>query len=186
MGDCDRYKPYISDYLENSLDPSTQKDFENALKNSAELQRLTKRVRNLRSYLGNIGTYSCSDDFSLHLREKIHTNPEPLISRQNLVRLSFATSIVVVLMIALFSFTNLSDTTESPLPTEGTSDLRIDTPGPVKNAVSDYNPDNFKKDGEVEINTKMTQQVIDDSSKVNHLPDSRTDDRHIKHVDTKE
>ncbi len=32
MGDSDRMKNYISDYLENSLDPSTHKEFEDALK----------------------------------------------------------------------------------------------------------------------------------------------------------
>ena len=32
MGDCDRMKKYISDYLENNLDPTTRKQFEKNLK----------------------------------------------------------------------------------------------------------------------------------------------------------
>ena len=31
MGECDRFKPFISDYLEKNLDPTTHQKFEKAL-----------------------------------------------------------------------------------------------------------------------------------------------------------
>jgi hypothetical protein len=186
MGDCDRYKPYISDYLENSLDPTTEKEFRNALKNSAELQILTNRVRSLKAQLGNLPNYSCSDDFSLHLREKIHTTPQAIISRQNVLRLSFAASIVLVLIVAMIGLNHLSDSSESPGPAEGVSDFQIEHPNPVGNPASGSNPNIFKKDAELQVKTKMAQQVVDDSSKVGQSPIKRKDDPRFKHVDQKQ
>jgi hypothetical protein len=94
MGDSDRMKNYISDYLENSLDPSTHKEFEDALKRSPELRSMSDRMAILSTRLNNLKYRKCSDDFSLKLRKRIHTSSEPLISRQNMVRYSFAASFV--------------------------------------------------------------------------------------------
>ena len=186
MGECDRFKPYISDYLENNLDPSTQQEFEKALKRSADLLILTNKVRNLKTHLGKLSHIKCSDDFSLTLRERIHTNPEPVINRQRVIRYSFAGTIVLVLAVAIISLSNMSDSTESPLPVQGTSDLQINEPNPVSNPVSGPNQNLFRDNSEVEIKTKMTQQVIEDSSGVKQLPDKRKDDPYMKRVDKKE
>jgi hypothetical protein len=185
MGECDRLKSYISDYLENSLDPSSHQEFENALKNSVELRALTNRVRGLKSHLGNLTSYSCSDDFSLKLREKIHSTPQPVLSRQMMVRFSFAASFIIILVVVFITLNNLPDSRESSLPVQRTSNLQYETPNPVSNPAASSNPDILKNDGETEVNTKTTQQIFDDSSKVYQLPDSRQDEPLIKHVDQK-
>ena len=83
MNHRDRIKNYISDYLENSLDPSTQKEFEDALENSPELRSMTKRILILSNRLSNLKYYHCSDEFTVKLRERIHSSPESFVSRQN-------------------------------------------------------------------------------------------------------
>ncbi len=171
MGECDRFKNYISDYLDNTLDPTTHNEFEKALKSSADLQRMTNKVSSLRSSLKNLSYQTCSDDFSLKLRERIHTEPEPIVSRKNMVRLSFAFSFVIIIAFATFSLTNLLNSTGSETPVQKTSDYQDQsTPSP---ASSTKNP--VIKDGEVEINTKNSQEALLDSSrtKPTRNPDSR-------------
>ena len=182
MVECDRYKPYISDYLENNLDPSTQQEFENALNHSKELQILTNRVQDLKSRLGNLSSYSCSEDFSLKLREKIHTKPQPVFNKQLIMRLSFAATFVLIMAFAIINLSNVSDTTDSTPPVQGNSDLKFESSNPAPSP----NQTTFKKAGEVEIKTKMTQQVIDDSSSINHLSDKKKDDPYMKRIDKKE
>ena len=145
MGDSDRLKNYISDYLENSLDPSTHKDFEDALKKSPELRTMTDRVAAISMHLGKLKNHKCSDDFSVKLRERIHTTSEPLISRKNVIRYSFADSFIIIIVIATFTITNLM--TESP---ESTPPIQGSTQSPMENVnpVSSTNIDKTLRDGE--------------------------------------
>jgi len=182
MVESDRYKPYISDYLENNLDPSTQQEFENALKRSKELQALTNRVLYLKSQLGNLSSFACSDDFLLKLRERIHTKPQAVFNKQQIMRFSFATTFVIIIALAIFNLSNVSDTADTGQPAQGPSEIQIETIDPVSKPTQKV----FKDAGEVEIKTKMTQQVIDDSSSINHLPDKKKDDPYMKRVDRKE
>ena len=107
MGDSDRMKNYISDYLEDSLDPSTHKEFEEAMKRSPELRTMTDRVAAVSTQLNNLKNHKCSDDFSVKLRERIHSTSQPVISRQSIVRYSFAASFIIILVIATLTITNL-------------------------------------------------------------------------------
>ena len=51
MGDWDRFKNYISDYLEGNLDNSTRKEFEQEIEKNSNLQKLTRGVENLSKVL---------------------------------------------------------------------------------------------------------------------------------------
>ena len=186
MGECDRFKSYISDYLENNLDPTTHQEFENALKSSDELQLMTNRVRILKTHLGNLTRFSCSADFSLNLRERIHSGPQPFFNKQKVVRLALALSVVVVLAITLVSLTSLSNSPGTEIPAQGSTDLKIEESNPISNPVSRSNPVIFKKDNELDVKTKEPEQVTDDSTKINPLPERRKDDPIIKRVDSKE
>jgi len=188
MGDSDRMKNYISDYLENSLDPSTHKEFEDTLKRSPKLRSMTDSMATLSTRLNNLKYQKCSDEFSLKLRERIHTSSEPLISRQNIIRYSFAASFVIILVIATFTITNLSSespdttpalqgSTESPVP--------VKNPNPVSNPVSTGNDvKNLVDDGEVDIGTKSPQKAASDSVRVQQ--DKKKDKPAIKYVDQKD
>jgi hypothetical protein len=186
MGDSDRMKNYISDYLENSLDPSTHKEFEDTLKRSPELRSMTDRMAALSTRLNNLKYHKCSDEFSLKLRERIHTSSEPLISRQNIVRYSFAASFVIILVIATFTITNLSSESPDTTPDlQGSTESPVKNPNPVSNPVSPGN--NAKtavKDGEVNIGTKSPQQAVSDSVRLQQ--EEKKSEPAIKYVDQKE
>ena len=47
MGDWDRFKNYISDYLVGNLDNSIRKEFELEIDKNSYLQKLTRGVENL-------------------------------------------------------------------------------------------------------------------------------------------
>ena len=182
MGDCDRMKHYISDYLENRLDPTTHKEFEETLKNSPELRSMTQNISNLTSRLNNFTYYKCPDDFLLKLRERIHTTSEISPSRKSLVRYSFAASSIVVLIIIAFSVIDLSNSPETAPDFQGNSDLRIQSTNPVSNPVTGNNVNSFVKDDEMNIRTKTVQDAISDSIRTEGQPAEKKDDKHIKYV----
>ena len=183
MGDSDSLKNYMSDYLENSLDPSTHKEFEDALKRSPQLSSMTVRTATLLTHLNKLRYHKCSDEFLLKLRERIHTSSEPLISRQNMIRYSFAASLVIILVIATFSITNLSS--ESP---DTTPALKSSYKNPVNNTnpVSGNDANTFVNDGDLNVNTKSNQRAISDSTGSETQPEKKKEKPPIKLVDQKE
>lgn len=187
MGDSDSLKNYMSDYLENSLDPSTHKEFEDALKRSPQLSSMTDRTATLLTHLNKLRYHKCSDEFSLKLRERIHTSSEPLISRQNMIRYSFAASFVIILVIATFSITNLSsespDTTPAP---KGSYKSPVNNTNPVSNPVSGNDANTFVNDGDLNVNTKSNQRAISDSTGSETQPEKKKEKPPIKLVDQKE
>jgi hypothetical protein len=186
MGECDRLKHYISDYLEGGLDPATRKEFDDALEKFPELKVMTNRVLLLSSKLKNLNYYSCSNEFQLKLREKIHTQPESTISKQNIVRYSLAFSMVIILFIVTFSMLNFSDSPElNPLIPEN-SEFQINATNPVSNPLPGNNVNSLVNDDNgVDIKTRTTQDMVADSSRIYDNPDSKKDIPPIKHVDQK-
>lgn len=182
MGECDRYKNYISDYLDNTLDPTTNKDFEKALKSSADLQKMTQKVSVLKSSLKSLPYHTCSEDFSVKLRERIHTEPEPIISRRNVVRLSMAFSFVVIVAFATFSLTNFSESNESNIPIQNNSGVQDQSTSGAPNPASGSNTNPFFEGGEVEVNTKSSHDASKDSSRVKN---TRIPERRPQQVDQK-
>jgi hypothetical protein len=177
MGDSDRMKNYISDYLENSLDPSTHKEFEDELKRSQELRTITDRVAAVSTHLSNLKKHACSDDFSVKLREKIHTTSEPLISRRTVLRYSFAVSFVIILVIATFTITNLmSDSPENTPTLQGSTQKA----NPVS---AEEQPDPLVNEGELNLNSKPNQNAFSDRSRVQ--PEKKKNKPKIKYVDQK-
>jgi len=161
MGNSDRMKNYISDYLENSLDPSTHKEFEDALKRSPDLRSMTDRMTILTSHLNNFEYHKCSDEFSVKLRERIHTSSKPLISRQNLIRYSFAASFVIILIIAIFTITNLSSESPENIPVLQEAS---GNPAVKPNPVSGNDANSYVNEGDLDIGTKAGQNSAADST----------------------
>ncbi len=187
MGDCDRLKHYISDYLENGLDPATRKEFKDALEKFPELTSMTNRARVLSSKLKNLNYYSCSEEFQLKLREKIHTPSKSVISRQNIVRYSFAFSMVIILFIVTFSMITGSDSPELNPVVPGNSDFQIKMANPVSNPLSGNNVNSLVNDDNgINIKTKTAQDMVVDSSRIYDNPGSKIDIPPIKHVGQKE
>ena len=187
MGDSDSLKNYISDYLENSLDPSTHKEFDDALKRSPQLSSMTDRMATLLTHLNKLRYHKCSDEFLLKLRERIHTSSEPLISRQNMIRYSFAASLVIILVIATFSITNLSSESPDTTPAlKGLYKSPVNNTNPVSNPVSGNDANTFVKDGDLNVNTKSNQRAISDSTGSETQPEKKKEKPPIKFVDQKE
>ncbi|MCK4753702.1 MAG: hypothetical protein KAS58_00630 [Calditrichia bacterium] len=187
MGDSDSLKNYISDYLENSLDPSTHKEFDDALKRSPQLSSMTDRMATLLTHLNKLRYHKCSDKFLLKLRERIHTSSEPLISRQNMIRYSFAASLVIILVIATFSITNLSSESPDTTPAlKGLYKSPVNNTNPVSNPVSGNDANTFVKDGDLNVNTKSNQRAISDSTGSETQPEKKKEKPPIKFVDQKE
>jgi hypothetical protein len=185
MGDSDRMKNYISDYLENSLDPSTHKEFEDRLKKSPELRSMTDRVAAVTTQLNNLTSHKCSDEFSVKLRERIHTTSEPIISRQNIIRYSFAASFVIILVIATLTITNLSSESPEIPALQGTTQSPAKSPSPVSKPVSPADKQGTQvEDGAMDIKSKSDQNAYSDSVRVQ--PEKKKNKPPIKYVDKKQ
>jgi len=185
MGHSDRLKNYISDYLENSLDPTMQKEFEDELRNSPDLRSITGRITTLSTRLSNLKFHKCSDEFSIKLRDRIQTSSEPFISRQNIIRYSFAASFVIILIVAIFTLTNLSS--ESPEITpgfQGASEGPMNNASPVSTPLSGNEANTFIDDGELNVGTKSNPNIVNDSTKVQQ--ENNKNKPPIKYVDQKE
>jgi hypothetical protein len=185
MGDSDRMRNYISDYLENSLDPSMHKEFEDVLKRSPDLRSMTDNMKTLSTRLNGLEYLKCSDDFSVKLRERIHTSSEPLISRQAMVRYSFAASFVIILVIAILIITNPSSESPGNIPNlQGSAEGSTNTINPVKNPVSGNNTSPLVNEtGELDVGTKSGQNAVSDSAKA--LPGDKLNKPSINRVDQK-
>ena len=118
MGDWDRLKNHISDYLEGNLDNSTRKNFEAEIEKNSDLSKVTKRVEKLSNILTNLPEYKCSDDFNQKLRERIHQESSSKIASIPIKKYSFAFSFVVLAVIVIFTFNTFTgqDDTVNNLP----------------------------------------------------------------------
>lgn len=132
MGDWDRFKNYISDYLEGNLDNSTRKEFEQEIDKNSNLQKLTRGVENLSKVLGDLPEYECSDDFNVKLRDRIHRDSSavklPVIP---LKKYSFAFSFVMIAVIAVFTFNTLTEKDDPVINLPESSNIQSVQPNPV-------------------------------------------------------
>jgi hypothetical protein len=186
MGNWDRMKFYISDYLENSLDPTMQKEFEKALESSPELRSQLQKVSALKFRLNNLSQYQCSSDFSLKLRERIHRSPQSVLSRPSILRYSFAASLVIILAISIVFIYNSSDVQESVPVVKSGTEFQTDQSNPASNPVSGNKVNSFISDEEMDIKTKSSQKTLADSTR-SYLPGSESrENSRVKIVDQKE
>jgi len=165
MGDCDRMKKYISDYLENNLDPTTRKQFEENLKLYPELSSLTKNVSILPSLLNKLTVYRCSDDFILHLRERIHSGSESTPAKGTIWKFSLALSFLVVIIITVFGVNSIflkqdtSDNIHEP------NNYQIMDSKPVPMPIKSTSSNTYFKDN-ASIESENIQRSVTDSSEV--------------------
>jgi anti-sigma factor RsiW len=164
MGDCDRLKKHISDYLEGGLDPTTRKQFEEELRTNPELQQLTNQVQHVSKMLSDLPRHKCKDDFNVRLRERIHSESTNSKFNVNIRRYSLAFSFVVIVGIAIFGINGiLKDDTRLPA-------------APPSNAVSVEK--SIPENEEFDVKTRDPQTAATDSIKDQKDP-------RIKYVDQK-
>jgi hypothetical protein len=132
-------------------------------------------------HLGKLKNHTCSDDFSVKLRERIHTTSEPLISRKNVIRYSFAASFIIVIVIATFTITNLmTESPESTPPIQGSSQVPIENVNPVSSTNIEKTP---MEDGELNIKSKSNQNALNDSLRIEQ--EKKKNKPSIKYIDQK-
>ena len=64
MIECDKFKIYISDYLENKISPHSKQEFNNHLKTCPECNKRLQQISKMHNLLSNLQTYQCSQGFS--------------------------------------------------------------------------------------------------------------------------
>jgi len=168
MGDWDRLKKYVSDYVEGQLDPSTQRQYEEELKINPELRELTTKVSTVTKLLKNLPFHRCGEDFNLRLRERIHNDPQKKWLGTSVRRYSFAFSFIVILAVAIFALNNQSE------------DNTTTKFSPSKNAVSSDN--NAYENESIDVKTRSQQPALVDS---NTIRMKEKKDPRIKYVDQK-
>jgi len=144
------------------------------------LQKITQKVSVLKTGLGNLSNKTCSDDFSLKLRERIHTGPQYIISKQNVVRISFAFSFVVIMVFATLSLNIFSDSPELDTSIQKSSEFQNQTANPAPNPVSGNNKNTFNKEEVIDVKTKGSQETYQDSTRISPQINSETRTKRVE------
>ena len=170
MGSCYNLRKYLSDYLENKLEPELQAQVEEHLKSCQECMRSVENMKLLQKKLSKLRKHQCSQDFTQKLHQRIQA-PQPAFSLHfPLRRFSYAFGIVLVVFLSVYTmqwFNNQPE--EDVVPPSSVIEPASQEEVPVINASSQQ---------DVEIRTKESLVNQDDSSKTRKNSNDR-----IKHVD---
>lgn len=165
MGNCDRMKKHISDYLEGTLDPTTRKEFEKNLEIYPELNSITKNISILPSILHQLPSQKCSDEFMVDLRKRIHSKSKNVVTTIPIKKYSYAFSFLVLIIIAVFGVNNIFLQKDESIGIQESSDYQIDASQPNQVPIKGSFKSPANKDN-ASIKTKDSQPAITDSSKI--------------------
>lgn len=177
MGDSDRIKRYISDYLDHTLDPSTQKQFEQTLEENEELRKVTDQVAQIRNSLGNLRKYRCSDNFNIALRERIirdQNEPVRYPVKKYVLSASFA-AVLVVAFSVLNPFTSEESRDVQQITAPADQYPRVNSPANMQN-IGTAGAGNGSYNG-TDIKTLDEAKAYNDSSRDKSLPEMRQVDK---------
>ena len=162
MGDSDRLKKHISDYIEQNLDPATKDQLEQQMDRDPDLKRITGNVAKIPSLLKGLSPLKTSEDFNVRLREKIHTEPQRGLWAFDVKRVSYAFSFIVLIAAIIVTVTNLQEKSELP------DNQNLQTVSPVSStpAVSRSSLTN----DEMSVKTKEEQAGLKDSLETKKKP----------------
>jgi hypothetical protein len=185
MGNCDRMKKHISDYIEGTLDPTTRKEFEKNLEIYPELNTITKNISILPSILHQLPSQKCSEQFMVNLRKRIHSSSKSPVTKISLKKYSYAISFLVLLIIAVFGvnsiFLQKDDSSGIQEPTDYQIDFTEPNQIPIKSNIN-----NSPNNDNTIIKTKDTQTVITDSLKIPNEPKRNNQAKQAKQTKIKE
>lgn len=179
MGDWDRLKNHISDYLEGNLDNSTRKDFEAEIEKNSDLGKVTKRVEKLSNILTNLPEYKCSDDFNQKLRERIHQESSNKTASIPIKKYSFAFSFVVLAVIVIFTINTFTGQDDPVNNMPESSNIQTD---PVYQSPSQSPVNNQPGSQPVDLKTMPDDQAVTDSLSRKQMKKLQNQDN-IKQVD---
>jgi hypothetical protein len=181
MGDWDRFKPFVSDYIEGNLDNSTRKEFEQELEKNSDLKRITSRVDRITKMLNGLPEYQCSDDFNVTLRERIHDESNYTARSKTVRRYTFAFSFVVLAIIVTFSISTFfyPDTDAQQLPGSANSEQIPNNPNYKENIQPASKVDTDQK--ELGLRADDTKTAVQDS--LSRKKSQSTKNSNIKYVD---
>jgi hypothetical protein len=179
MGDCDRMKKHVSDYVDKNLDPTTRKEFEKNLKLSADLRYITKNISVISGLLQMLPSYKCSDDFILNLRQRIHSESGQKVSKTNMMRYSFAFSFVVLAVVAVFVVNNLIDKPAEPAQFQPALENQKIDAGPSNLPAGTSNNSYIEAD-EVDIKLRDAQHVVTDSAGMRNEERNKPGTKYVK------
>jgi len=178
MTKCESIKPYISDYIENRLNPEHKSQLEQHFKECDSCKSLAKNMNAMRTVMSNLHTHKCSDIFYVNLRRKINKeNHQSKFSTLNVRTIAYGFSFALLLMVSIISYNNFMSTDSqnvSDLPVIE-SDPAYQGPKPPVN----QNVAGYKDADEIDIKTVSTEGK-NDSSKIK---DQTEQEARIKYVD---
>ena len=185
MTECDKFKVYISDYLENKISPHSKKQFNSHLGTCPECSIRIKQISKMQSLLSGLKTYQCSPGFSVNLQRRLRSETgTSFFANPNTKKITYGFSFAALLLIMIFSFNEIFFTVDDG-PTQISNPIIQENQNPnvspsqpsnqyVKQ--SDYNN---KADAEgVEIKTK-------DSTDTTQPAKDEEKNSRIKYVDKK-
>ena len=103
MGNCYNVKKYISDYLENKLEPESRAAVENHLKTCTSCARSLNTISHLKSRLSSLRRYKCSDEFTRKLHERIHSPGKEYSQVLPVRKFSYAFTAVLVVFLSIYT-----------------------------------------------------------------------------------
>jgi predicted anti-sigma-YlaC factor YlaD len=170
MRSCYNLRKYLSDYLENKLEPELQAKVEFHLQSCPECKRSVENLKLLQKQLSKLRKHQCSQDFTQKLHQRIQA-PQPSFSLHvPLRRFSYAFGIVLIVFLSVYTMQWFySQPKEDVITPSSIIEPAGQEEVPIINTGSQQ---------DVEIKTKESLANQDDSSKTRKNSDDR-----IKHVD---
>jgi predicted anti-sigma-YlaC factor YlaD len=103
MGSCYNSRKYISDFLENKLEPELRATVENHLKACPECMRSAKNIGYLQNRLTNLRRYQCSEDFTLKLQQRIQSPNRNISFSLPVRKFSYAFTVILVIFLSIYT-----------------------------------------------------------------------------------
>tara|TARA_Y100000590_G_scaffold450375_1_gene589935 strand:- start:403 stop:873 length:471 start_codon:yes stop_codon:yes gene_type:complete len=115
---CDKYFNQINDYLNNELDSSSKKEFENYLKQDSEFKKIVLDIQTNDSLLKKLPLVKTKSNFIINLNQKIDEFENnkfsyvsmfnDLFSKNNAPKLIGVLSIFIIISFSMFKISDLN------------------------------------------------------------------------------
>ena len=164
MGDCDRYKKYYSNYLEQKIDPMIMREIDQHLNHCDKCKKIIRQIGLLQKIMADLPAKRCSENFNLRLHQKIF-NRSTREGSTMVKKYSYAFSFVIATALVAFFIYNHFNNKEQVMdvPQIGsyseTESAVTGNANPVVDAV-DFDQNN---EG-INIKTKSHDDLVSDSS----------------------
>lgn len=169
MGGCYSLRKYISDFLENKLEPELRTTIENHLKLCPKCQHTVKSLGYIQDHLSKLQRHQCSDGFTRKLQDRIHSPQRSVPVSFSVRKFSYAFAGVLIVFLSIYTVQWINNQPEEVIIPASSV---IESTGNEEEAITNANQQ------DVNIKTKEAVAGQDDSLKTRENSNGR-----IKYVD---